>query len=203
METAMNNKNLVVGAQQHLATQVKAANIQLLISSQLMQDIERRRFVEILNRIDSVRAVEFLSGRACLNEGLIAQFEDKWDWLALSRNKALPWSLALIEQFKDQWDWKELSWNEALPWSLELIERFEDKWDCKELSGNEVLPWSLELIERFEDKWDWEMERLNQKAIDCLPKLSVEDIDEVMAYHSLSSNSEEYYDEEYGDDSIY
>ena len=113
----MNNKNLVVGAQQHLATQVKAANIQLLISSQLMQDIERRRFVEILNRIDSVRAVEFLSGRACLNEGLIAQFEDKWDWLALSRNKALPWSLALIEQFKDQWDWKDLSWNEALPWS--------------------------------------------------------------------------------------
>jgi hypothetical protein len=49
METAMSdNKNLVVGVQQHLTTQVKAANIQLLISSQLTQDVERRRFVEIL-----------------------------------------------------------------------------------------------------------------------------------------------------------
>ena len=60
------------------------------------------------------------------------------------------------------------------------------------------MPWSLEFIERFEDKWEWF--RLNQNAIDCLPKLSLEDIDEVMAYHSLSSNSEEYYDDEYDDE---
>ena len=55
------NKSLVVGVQQHLTMQVKAANIQLLISSQLMQDVERRRFVEILKSIDKEEAVNFLS----------------------------------------------------------------------------------------------------------------------------------------------
>ncbi len=53
------NKSLVVGVQQHLTTQVKTANIQLLISSQLTQDIERRRFVEILKSIDKEKAVAF------------------------------------------------------------------------------------------------------------------------------------------------
>ena len=39
----------------------------------------------------------------------------------------------------------------------------------------------IAFIERFEDKWYWR--RLNQKAIDCLPKLSLEDIDEVISHH--------------------
>ena len=39
----------------------------------------------------------------------------------------------------------------------------------------------IAFIERFEDKWYWRS--LSQKAIDYLPKLSLEDIDEVMSYH--------------------
>ena len=180
------NKNLVIRSEQHLMAQVEAANTRLAISSQLTQDVERRRFVEILKRIDSVRAVEFLSRRACLNEGLIAQFEDKWNWVTLSRNKALPWSLELFERFEDKWYWNGLSGNEALPWSLAFIEKYEDTWNWDWLSQNEALPWSLEFIERFEDKWDWF--RLNQNAIDCLPKLSLEDIDEVMSYHFVKND---------------
>ena len=196
----MNNKNLVVGAQQHLTTQVKTANLQLLISSQLMLDIERKKFVEILKRIDKEQAVAFLSGDAYFNEELIEKYEDKWNWgwSGLSSNKSLPWSLEFIERFEDKWHWKALSRNKAMPWSLAFIEKYEDKWDWKELTESEAMPWSLEFIERFEDKWEWF--RLNQNAIDCLPKLSLEDIDEVMAYHSLSSNSEEYYDDEYDDE---
>ena len=132
------NKSLVVGAQQHLTTQVKTANIQLLISSQLMQDVERRRFVEILKSIGSVRAVEFLSRRACLNEELLERFKDKWNWHELSVNEALPWSLALIEQFKDKWDWSVF---------------------C-------------------------------DTAVACLPKLSLQDIDEVMSYHFPLKNKQ-------------
>lgn len=55
------NKNLVVSSQQHLTTQLEIANIQLLIGSELSQDIERRKFVEILKSIDKENAVIFLS----------------------------------------------------------------------------------------------------------------------------------------------
>ncbi|HNJ87148.1 MAG TPA: hypothetical protein PKU92_11240, partial [Agitococcus sp.] len=126
------NKNLVVKSQQNVMIQVEAANTRLAISSQLTQDVERRRFVDVLKRIDKEQAVAFLSVYACLSDELIAKYEDKWDW-------------------------KWLSWNEALPWSLEFFERFEDKWDWWGLSinSNKALPWSLELIERFEDEWHW------------------------------------------------
>ncbi|HMV61129.1 MAG TPA: hypothetical protein PKC07_07980, partial [Agitococcus sp.] len=135
------NKKLVVKSQQNIMIQVEAANTRLAISSQLTQDVERRRFVEILKRIDKEEAVAFLSAYACLSDELIAKYEDKWNWKELSQSKALPWSLEFFERFEDKWDWEKLSWNEALPWSLELIERFEDKWDWERLSWNKALPW--------------------------------------------------------------
>ena len=167
----MNNKNLVVGAQQHLTTQVKTANIQLLISSQLTQDIERKKFVEILKSIYGREAVAFLSKNSCLNDDLIARFADELrfslyskisgysygsGWLKLSENESLLWSIELIEKFVSKWDWKSLSENKALPWSIELIEKFVSKWDWKSLSENKALPWSIKLIERFFDNWTWE-----------------------------------------------
>ena len=45
------NKNVAIRSQQHLMAQVEAANTRLAISSQLMQGVERRRFVEILKSI--------------------------------------------------------------------------------------------------------------------------------------------------------
>ena len=60
------NKNLVVKSQQNVMAQVEAANTRLAISSQLTQDVERRRFVEILKRIDKEDVVIFLSD--CITE---------------------------------------------------------------------------------------------------------------------------------------
>ena len=65
------------------------------------------------------------------------------------------------DQYSDIWDFKALSRNKALPWSEELIARYENKWDWEGedegegLSQNEALPWSKELIVRYEDRWDW------------------------------------------------
>ena len=151
------NKSLVVGVQQHLTTQVKAANIQLLISSQLTQDIERRRFVEILKSINKVKAVNFLSRVSCLNEDLIKKHEDNWEWEWLSTSDALPWSIELIKKFKLKWDWGTLSCNGSLPWTMELIEKCKSKWDWGKLSCNGSLPWSIELIAKFKDKWNWKV----------------------------------------------
>ena len=55
------NKNLVIRSEQHLMVQVEAANTRLAISSQLTQDVERRRFVEVLKGIGKEEAVNFLS----------------------------------------------------------------------------------------------------------------------------------------------
>ena len=162
--------------------------------------------------IDRGDAVSFIS-RYLLNEALIEQYQDKWAWRQLSRNEALPWSLALIEQYKVKWDWEKLSENEALPWSLALIEQYKDQWEWgyHGLSGNKALPWSLALIEQYKDQWDWvglsrnealrwslalieqfkdqwKWEVLCNSAVACLPKLSMQDIDEVMNHHFPSES---------------
>ena len=119
------NKNVVVRSEQHLMVQVEAANTRLAISSQLTQDVERRRFVEILKRIDKEDVVIFLSENTEINEELLEKFKYMWYGEALSKNALLPWSLELIERFEGKRSWQRLSRNEALPWSLELIERLK------------------------------------------------------------------------------
>jgi hypothetical protein len=195
METVMSdNKNLVVGVQQHLTTQVKTANIQLLISSQLTQDIERRRFVEILKSFDSFKVVEFFYNYSYLNAELIEKYQaiwghkyiyrfydydhDKdiiydlielgWAWLYEDSEFYERNSFYTIEEYKDElcgYGYYGLSENKTLPWTLALIQKHEDKWNWYGLSENDALPWSLALIEKFKDKWNWELLSRN----DALP----------------------------------
>jgi hypothetical protein len=127
------------------------------------------------------------------------QYKDKWNWSSLFANESLPWSMDLVEKFRDKLDerlktgciiranaWPELSNNKSLPWSIEFIEKYKCRWEWINLARNESLPWSIELIERFKNDWYWGA--LNQKAIDCLPKLSLQDIDEVMSHHFHPQN---------------
>ena len=131
---------------------------------------------------------------------LIEKYKNKWYWSNLSENKALPWSLELIEKYQDKWSFGLLSQNKFLPWTFELIEKYKDKWDWSSLSANEGLPWTLELIEKFKENWTFECmlncsginlsggKNMNYKALACLPKLSIQDIDEVMSYHFLKND---------------
>ncbi len=69
-----------------------------------------------------------------------------------------------------------------------VIEKYKDKWswgdrNARGLSSNEALPWSLELVEKYKDKWSWD--DLCTTALTCLPKLTPQDIDEVMNHHFL------------------
>lgn len=141
---------------------------------------------------------------------------DKWDWEELSGNKALPWSVEFIEKYYDRWDWGKLSQNKALSWSIELIDSINvleenenarlietsavddylyDKvlWHWEELCRNEAIPWSIELIEKYKEKWDWESLSLNQSALACLPKLSEQEIDEIMMHYKINPYVEDTY----------
>ncbi len=98
------------------------------------------------------------------NENIIEKYYDKWDWMILTDNPNIPWSLNLIEKFKEEWSWESyefagnigLSSNRYLPWSEELIDKYKDKWFWGELSSNPSLPWSLNLIRKYEDLWTWD-----------------------------------------------
>lgn len=155
--------------------EVKRASRQLAlagrISTQLVLNDERRRWVTLLININPDDAVKFLSRRAPISQDLLGHYQNFWDWEELSNNKAIPWSLKLLEKFENYWVWQDwdepigLSNNDSLPWSLELLERFKNRWEwgnfhptleARGVSTLKTLPWSFDLLEQFKDRWDWE-----------------------------------------------
>ena len=79
----------------------------------------------------------------------------KLNWMGLSINENLPWSIEFFEKYINKWDWNGLSQNEKFPWSIELIEAFKNNWNWFNLSRNKKLSWSIDLIEKYSDKWEW------------------------------------------------
>ena len=106
----------------------------------------------------------------------------------LSASKVLPWTIELIEKFKDYWNWSKLSANQYLPWSLTLIEK------CLKSKGPIYF-----IDEYYDESWRWDVLAFNPSFIACLPKLSFEDIDEVMSYHfpltQISKQSNDFDDD--------
>lgn len=41
-----------------------------------------------------------------INENIIEKYYDKWDWMILTDNPNIPWSLNLIEKYKEKWSWE-------------------------------------------------------------------------------------------------
>ena len=119
----------------------------------------------------------------------------KWDVGRLSRNEALPWTKELIEKYQDNWNKHDISRNKRLL-STDFVEKcqyvgywFEEKdiyWDS--LSMSEFLPWSFDFIEKYRSQLNWRSIKYNQSALVCLPKLSLQDIDEVMSHHFHPQN---------------
>ena len=83
-------------------------------------------------------------------------------WEGLSRNETLPWKENLLEEFSDKWDWLILSGNNGVGFTVEQIEKYKDKifWECEDsgkhtIAENTSLPWSEELIDKYFEKWRW------------------------------------------------
>ena len=90
------------------------------------------------------------------NEKQIQSFLKKHTNLStniISNNYPLPYYL--FDKHKNKLNWIGLSDNPYLPWSMELIEKYVDKWDWKILSNNKSLPWTIEFLEKYKDKLDW------------------------------------------------
>lgn len=102
---------------------------------------------------------------------MITAFKDKWNWEALSSNKALPLSIELINSFINNWDWHYLSMNIATNATDQLIDYFKDKihWQWGFCSGDyygcslhQTIPWSINFLHKYSsyiDRCDmgWEL----------------------------------------------
>ena len=95
-------------------------------------------------------------------DALIERYQDYWDWLALTANKGLNWSLKRVSKFEDQLDWAVISGGvESIDYSIDFIDRYADKliWSSgdgsADLSSNPYLPWSSDFIEYYKKQIKW------------------------------------------------
>lgn len=136
------------------------------------------------------------------NENIIDKYYDKWDWMILTDNPNIPWSISLIEKYKEKWAWETyefagnlgLSSNRYLPWSEKLIDRYKNRWCWEELSSNPSLPWSLGLVRKYEDLWTWDG-HYGHWGMSLNPSPLVK---EIMKVYYPERIDHEYYDKETG-----
>ena len=114
------------------------------------------RLVAALKKAQAEEASSYVALSHALDEELVGQFVDAWDWRSLSMSASIRWSIGFIERFKERWDWPALSGNQALPWCDDLISRFSERWHWSALSANRGVPWTSGLITRHQDVWDWD-----------------------------------------------
>lgn len=85
-----------------------------------------------------------------LTEPFMREFQDRLNWLHLSRHAQL--SEQLIRDFQDRVDWPSISWFQTL--SEPFIEAFAHRIDFTHLSRSET-PRSIAFLQKHEDKLHW------------------------------------------------
>lgn len=136
---------------------------------------------ELENAVSSFISESDLSNRSdilsCNNKQL--------DWIALSMNETLPWSVEFIELYKDYWDWHYLSYiiaddklftkenfafllaiyTEKVDWKIlcrsvqikysDIIYRYQSHIDWHSLCCNPNFYWKIDFIKENIDMMDW------------------------------------------------
>lgn len=109
---------------------------------------------------------EFINGFSLyypINEYLLSEYPDVWDWKLLSRNTSIKWSERLIEEFEDRWHWeyRGLSNNESLPWSVSLLRTFANRWSWYHLGWQSKVVNDRSMLEFCFYRWnDWYQKNL-------------------------------------------
>ena len=96
-------------------------------------------------------------------ENLLDQFQEKWNWDALSVNNGIGFTVEQIEKYTDLFTWdsgtgsnQNIASNTNLPWNTDLIERYKNKWHWWSLSRNTGVNWTEEMISIFEENIIWQ-----------------------------------------------
>ena len=91
---------------------------------------------------------------------LTHQMLKKWckmlDWVNVSNNTNILWTIDMLEEFKEFVDWKKLSSLENVRlFQPIIIEKFKDNWDWDKLIDNYVFTPTENIIEKYADRWNW------------------------------------------------
>jgi hypothetical protein len=122
-----------------------------------------------------------------LTNELINRFKLKWDWIALTRNPMIDFSVVdMIARFSEFWDWAYICSSTNFPLNEETLETFKSQLDWDALSANTVIQFTTELIDRHQSRWNWSLLKMNfhlfellgdhvQKLINQSPRLRLID----------------------------
>ncbi len=138
------------------------------------------------DRVDWVALSEFFP--LPWSEGEILQFENRWSWTYLSRNRKIIWTPLMVRRhdnyvrdlisetnaayadpqimldYADQLNWQMMNYNPYIRWDLGLFEKLLHRihWSqFSETTKNRYFPWSADFIERHADKIDFKALSLN------------------------------------------
>ncbi|SHG06575.1 hypothetical protein SAMN05444405_12213 [Bacteroides luti] len=136
---------------------------------------------ELENAVNSCISESDLSNKLDILSFNIKQL----DWMALSMNETLPWSVEFIELYKDYWDWHYLSYiiadnkffnkvdfafllavyAEKVDWKVlcrnvqikysDIIYRYRSHIDWPSLCSNPNFYWKIDFIKENIDMMDW------------------------------------------------
>lgn len=87
-----------------------------------------------------------------IESDLIKEFNYELDWISISKNQKLNWTLEFLETYENNFMWHELAWNPGISWSTDLIKKFNKRLDWYYLGRNINLPISEEFIEEHKKK---------------------------------------------------
>ncbi len=99
--------------------------------------------VENLRRFKDKLNWSFISQKIEVNDEILAEFSEKWDWKKLSGNKSLPITVEFIKENIEKLDFDALSQN---PKSLGLIYKYplSKKWNWKKIILNPAIHYDKE-----------------------------------------------------------
>lgn len=112
------------------------------------------RNASILNRIED-EAWETVSRDARLNMMTLEKHADKINWLKLSQNRRVRWTINALRKFADRIDWNEFS--ESCPDELvceSVLRQFLNRWNWNQPSQHHAFYNNWDLLAKYADKAD-------------------------------------------------
>ena len=87
-----------------------------------------------------------------LDYDLIGKFHYELDWISISKNQQINWTLDFLEKYENRFIWHELARNPSITWTTDLIKRFNKRLDWYYLGRNIKLPISESFIKEHEKR---------------------------------------------------
>jgi len=156
----MENNNLPIRIENQF--QIERLRNQLEVTSNILALSKDNEFISFFLK-NPYYFISFISQYYPLNENLLIEYQDVWDWVKVTSNIMISWNKEMKLLLFDKTLFINENINETCKWSVdEINEIYKTKiknQDVKSffarLSKSKSVNWNLEMIKEYRDKWDW------------------------------------------------